>query len=40
MSHFHVGHNRLGQRPDYRKTLENLKELMEQYFLNTNKKTP
>lgn len=38
MNHFHVIHVRPGLKPDYRKTLENLKELMEQYFLNTNKR--
>jgi hypothetical protein len=32
-------HCRVGSRQiDYRKTLENLKELMEQYFINTNNK--
>ena len=30
-------HCRVGRRrPDYRKTLQNLKDLMEQYFLNMN----
>lgn len=34
-----MSHCRVGNRyPDYRKTLENLKEVMEQYFLNVNKK--
>jgi hypothetical protein len=28
----------VGRHIDYRKTLENLKELMEQYFLKTNHK--
>ncbi|CAF4392530.1 unnamed protein product, partial [Adineta steineri] len=32
MHHCRVG----GRHTDYRKTLENLKELMEQYFINSN----
>lgn len=34
MYHCRIG----GRHTDYRKTLENLKELMEQYFTNINNK--